>query len=114
MSYPILHYRRAASELGVMEGILPRLDSANETTTDQVAELVAAGCPGAKLEEAEPPCMTMTIPQKGVALADIFAHLAKLRQQCGVQEISLSQCTLEQIFLQMASKQQLREGATES
>ena len=36
--------------------------------------------------------------------------LAVVRERCGVQEASLSQCTLEQIFLLMASKQALRQG----
>ena len=75
---------------------------------EEVVRLVADGCPGAKPEEAEPPCVTLTLPQHGAALSRIFAHLAAVRERCGVLECSLSQCTLEQVFILMASKQALR------
>ena len=71
--------------------------------------LVAQGCPGARLEEAEPPCVTLSIPQRGASLSAIFAHLAVVKERLGISEVSLSQCTLEQIFLLMASKQALRQ-----
>ena len=88
-----------------------RLDASRPMVDpSEIARLVAEGCPGAKVEESEPPCMTLTIPQHGgVALADIFAHLDGVRARCHVLECSLSQCTLEQIFLVMASKKELRE-----
>ena len=71
---------------------------------------MAEGCPGARLEEAEPPCVTLTIPQRGVVgeLSAIFEHLAAVRERCGVLECSLSQCTLEQVFLKLASKKGVR------
>ena len=84
-----------------------RLDPASSLAPEHVVALVAEGCPGASLEECEPPCLTLTIPQRGASLADIFAHLAVVRERCAVLELSLSQCTLEQIFLLMASKQAL-------
>ena len=77
---------------------------------EQVLSAVAEGCPGARLEEAEPPCVTLTIPQRGVVgeLSAIFEHLAAVRERCGVLECSLSQCTLEQVFLKLASKKGVR------
>ena len=77
-----------------------------------VVEVVAQGCPGTKLEESEPPLLTVMIPQRAT-LAAIFAHLAVVRERCGVLECSLSQCTLEQVFLMMASKGQARRASHE-
>ena len=75
-----------------------------------ITGIVAEGCPGAKLGESEPPCLTLTLPQKGgTPLAGIFAHLEEVKRRCAVLECSLSQCTLEQIFLVMASKKEMRE-----
>ena len=86
-----------------------RLDAAAPATPEDVTALVAQGCPGARLEEAEPPCVTLSIPQRGASLSAIFAHLAVVKERLGISEVSLSQCTLEQIFLLMASKQALRQ-----
>ena len=86
-----------------------RLDPASSLAPEHVVALVAEGCPGASLEECEPPCLTLTIPQRpDLALSAIFEHLGRVRERAGVLECSLSQCTLEQVFLLMASKQQLR------
>ena len=75
---------------------------------------MAEGCPGAKLEECEPPCVTLTIPKRpGSSLSDVFDHLGVVRERCGVLEASLSQCTLEQVFLLMASKRGMRATAAE-
>ena len=87
--------------------------AAGAPSAEEVTRLVAEGCPGAKLEEAEPPCLTLTLPRTTASLSAIFAHLALVRERCGVLECSLSQCTLEQVFLLMASKQALREGSEE-
>ena len=91
-----------------------RLAPTSSASADDVTRAVADGCPGAKLEEAELPMVTLTIPQQGAKLADIFTHLALVRERCGVQEASLSQCTLEQIFLLMASKRAQGARASQS
>ena len=56
-----------------------RLEATSPASAEDVAALVAQGCPGAKLEEAEPPCVTLTIPQRGTSLSAIFAHLAVVK-----------------------------------
>merc|ERR1712196_52103 len=86
-----------------------RLDQTSQSLDPEaVVAVVAEGCPGAKLEESEPPCMTLTIPQHGgVTLSQIFDHLAVVKDRCGVLESSVSQCTLEQVFLLMASRKGL-------
>ena len=89
-----------------------RLDQTSTwMSPESVVALVAEGCPGATLEEVEPPCMTITIPQRAdISLSTIFEHLKVVRERCGVLESSLSQCTLEQVFLLMASRQGLRSS----
>ena len=45
-----------------------------------------AACPGAKLEENEPPCLTLTVPQQGQTLSYVFRRLAEARSPLGVLE----------------------------
>jgi ABC-type multidrug transport system ATPase subunit len=89
-----------------------RLGPNAPSLVETVVELVAQGCPGTTLEESEPPCLTLTIPQRDLTLAAIFAHMSHVRERCDVIECSLTQCTLEQVFLLMASKQGLRSSAS--
>ena len=63
---------------------------------------------GAALEEDEPPTAAITVPREDADLSRLFDHLAKARDELGASEVSVTQCTLEQIFLQMASKRELR------
>ena len=63
---------------------------------------------GAALEEDEPPTAAITVPREDADLPRLFDHLAKARDELGASEVSVTQCTLEQIFLQMASKRELR------
>ena len=65
---------------------------------------------GARLEELELPAMTLTVPQRAASLSSIFGVLADARGEFGISECSVTQCTLEQIFILMASKQHLHNG----
>jgi ABC-type multidrug transport system ATPase subunit len=75
----------------------------------KMQEYIEQRC-GARLEEFEPPGMTLTVPQRGAALSALFGVLADARELFSVSECSVTQCTLEQIFILMASKQQLHRG----
>ena len=87
-----------------------RYDPSSAISPSEIIKFIEKACPGSTLEEHEPPCLTLTIPQHGTSLAYIFSHLREARQRLAVLESSLTQCTLEQIFVLMASKQQLRAG----
>ena len=52
--------------------------------------------------------MVVTVPQRAARLPQLFELLAELKSRHGVREGSITQCTLEQIFIQMASKTRLR------
>jgi len=58
---------------------------------------------GARLDEAEPPRLTLTVPQRGEPLSLLFGHLAEACEAFAVSECSVTQCSLEQIFLLLAS-----------
>jgi hypothetical protein len=64
---------------------------------------------GIKSDELEPPSMVLTVPQGSATLSRLFALLSELRSTHHVLECSVTQCTLEQIFIQMASKSKLRK-----
>jgi len=66
-----------------------------------------------ELTELEMPSMVLTVPQGAATLSQLFGLLSQLKAEHHVQECSVTQCTLEQIFIQMASKKQLRGGADE-
>ena len=68
-------------------------------------------CPEAVLEEVEPPSLTFTVPTGASALSRLFGQLAEAQAGLHVSECSVTQCTLEQIFLLMASKSSLRKNA---
>ena len=92
-----------------------RLDAAAAPAA--VVRFLQEACPGASLEEDQPPCLTLTLPQRDdagadLSLAHVFRKLDEARVRLGVLECSLTQCTLEQIFVLMASKQALRSTAT--
>ena len=70
-----------------------------------------ASCAGATLEELEPPQMTVTVPSGSANLSQLFGKLADAKDKYGVHECSVTQCTLEQIFLLMASKQKMRSAS---
>jgi ABC-type multidrug transport system ATPase subunit len=87
-----------------------RLDPARPTSPDEVLDLLKQRFAGARVEEFEPPNLSLTVPQAGLALSSLFGHLVQLRATLPVQEASVTQCTLEQIFLLMAAKAALRSS----
>ena len=79
----------------------------------RIVEFVQQRCPEAQLEELEPPSITFTVPTASSSLSQLFGHLAEAQKELQVGELSVTQCTLEQVFILMASKQQLRnQGST--
>jgi len=66
-----------------------RLEPAARNGSARASEVVSflqAACPGAKLEENEPPCLTLTVPQQGQTLSYVFRRLAEARSPLGVLE----------------------------
>ena len=66
----------------------------------QAETLVRELCPGMQLQERdEVGHATFAIPRQGLNLPALFEALERGRQQGHVEEYSLSQATLEQVFL---------------
>lgn len=85
-----------------------RLDMAR-ARPEAILELLQQRIEGIKSDELEPPSMVLTVPQGSATLSRLFALLSELRSTHHVLECSVTQCTLEQIFIQMASKSKLRK-----
>jgi ATP-binding cassette subfamily A (ABC1) protein 7 len=86
-----------------------RLDMARHADPQKILELLQQRIEGIKSDELEPPSMVLTVPQGSATLSRLFALLSELRSTHHVLECSVTQCTLEQIFIQMASKSKLRK-----
>ena len=84
-----------------------RLDSTH-ANPDAILQLLQARVAGVKLKELELPSMVLTVPQGSAPLSQLFGLLAELKATHHVLECSVTQCTLEQIFIQMASKTKMR------
>ena len=66
----------------------------------QAETLVRELCPGMQLQERDAVGhATFAIPRQGLNLPALFEALERGRQQGHVEEYSLSQATLEQVFL---------------
>jgi ABC-type multidrug transport system ATPase subunit len=89
-----------------------RLDMANHADPQKILQILQERCAGIKTEEFEPPSLVLTVPQNAVKLASLFGLLDELKGSHHVQECSVTQCTLEQIFILMASKANMRPTDT--
>jgi len=85
-----------------------RLDMANHADPQKILQMLQVRCAGIKTEEFEPPSLVLTVPQGALKLASLFGLLDELKGSHHVQECSMTQCTLEQIFILMASKANMR------
>ena len=89
-----------------------RLDMANHADPQKILQMLQERCAGIKTEEFEPPSLVLTVPQGALKLASLFGLLDELKGSHHVQECSVTQCTLEQIFILMASKANMRPTDT--
>ena len=77
---------------------------------ERLIEFMRERCPDAVLKEVEPPSLTFTVPTEASALSRLFGQLAEAQAGLHVSECSVTQCTLEQIFLLMASKSSVKSS----
>jgi len=77
---------------------------AGQANPDATLKLLEERCAGLELNEHENASMVLTAPRGSTSLAELFALLTELKAAHHVLECSITQCTLEQIFIQMASK----------
>ncbi|XP_042638708.1 phospholipid-transporting ATPase ABCA7 [Orycteropus afer afer] len=78
---------------------------------EAAAEFVAAAFPGAELREAYGGLLRFQLPPGGLCdLARVFEELAAHGAEHGVQDFSVSQTTLEEVFLYFSKDQGRREA----
>ena len=88
-----------------------RLDP-HKADADAIMRFVKARLEGAEVEELEPANMTLSVPRGAVTLSELFGDLAEARAQLpGVEDCSVAQCSLEQIFLMMANRANVRSDS---
>ncbi|GAB4821282.1 hypothetical protein N2152v2_008328 [Parachlorella kessleri] len=69
---------------------------------EAAAGLVRQQCPGAGVREQDGVHLSFTIPLQGLDLPALFAAIEGGKEAAGIEEYSLSQATLEQVFIHMA------------
>jgi len=90
-----------------------KLDLRFDTTKadeNAILELLQSRVANVALKELEPPSMVLTVPQASAKLSELFSLLSALKATHHVLECSVTQCTLEQIFIAMASKNKMRNA----
>merc|ERR1712188_8215 len=80
-----------------------------KTDTQTVLAYLQKKLDGVTVEEDEPPSLTLTVPKDSAPLSRLFGELAIARQQLNVQECSVTQTTLEQVFLMSEQAELARE-----
>uniref|UniRef100_A0A8C7D5T6 P-type phospholipid transporter n=1 Tax=Oncorhynchus kisutch TaxID=8019 RepID=A0A8C7D5T6_ONCKI len=71
-----------------------------------VEEFVHDSFPGSILKEKHHNTLQYQLPHSGGALASIFSHFTTHQQRLGVEDYSVSQTTLDQVFVNFARYQQ--------
>ena len=77
----------------------------NQTCGSAVASYVADNHADAELIERHGDSLSFSIPRESTRLAELFRDMAGEGRARGVTEYSISQTTLEQVFLRIAKKQ---------
>jgi len=75
------------------------------TLTEQVVEKVQDLLPLAELKEEHHTQLQFQLPRQGTKLATVFRHMEECRQICIIEDYSLTQTTLDEVFVRFASEQ---------
>lgn len=59
-----------------------------------------------ELTERHGNMVTLRVDTKGMKLSEIFRFMEKIKEKCSIEEYSIAQMTLEQIFNYFASQQE--------
>lgn len=82
-----------------------------ERRLDAVLAFVEARYPGAALRERQGAKLRFEIPSKGHTLAGLFGEIEDAKAELCVEDYSVSQTSLEQIFNGFAAQQEEETGA---
>jgi ABC-type multidrug transport system ATPase subunit len=78
--------------------------------TDKVLAFVHERFPGAKILERQQQNIKFRVPRQGTTLADLFEMIESNKARLDVSEYSVSETTLEQIFIHFARQQEEELG----
>ena len=73
-----------------------------ENNSENVNKFMENAFKGAQLVENHDLVYRYEIPQQGLSLSDVFANLEENKEELKVEDYSISQTSLEQIFLRMS------------
>eukprot|EP00123_Amoebidium_parasiticum_P018720 comp24269_c0_seq1/m.45256 comp24269_c0_seq1/g.45256 ORF comp24269_c0_seq1/g.45256 comp24269_c0_seq1/m.45256 type:complete len:1770 (-) comp24269_c0_seq1:99-5408(-) len=74
--------------------------------TGNVKDFMATTFPGSELKEEHHGLLNYNLPQEGMLWSQIFGQLEKGKKTLGLEDYSVSQTTLEQIFIRFARQQE--------
>jgi ABC-type multidrug transport system ATPase subunit len=95
---PIQHLK---NRLG--EGYLLDINTA-PSNLPRIKDYVARNFSGAKLAECHGGRIKFRLPKSTLSLAQIFREMETVKSQMGIEDYSINQTSLEQIFLSIASE----------
>lgn len=76
---------------------------------EAVQQFMSLKFPNSRLEEEHMTRLKYCIPVKDLSLSQVFGALEGEKERLGLEDYSVSQSTLEQVFLSLANGQSLEE-----
>merc|ERR1711959_273303 len=67
--------------------------------TEEACRFVEAAFEGAELKELHGGCLKYHLPMEGISLSQVFRAVEAGKEGAGVAQYSVSQCSLEQVFV---------------
>uniref|UniRef100_A0A914VJY4 ABC transporter domain-containing protein n=1 Tax=Plectus sambesii TaxID=2011161 RepID=A0A914VJY4_9BILA len=91
-----------------------KLRSADPAVIERACKVIEAELPGARLDDCHCATVRYKLPTRGFRLAAAFKAIQKVRASVDVEDYSLSQTTLDEVFINFAEKQtNADEGGSE-
>jgi len=87
------------------DGYTMKLRLSKECDLDNVVETLKQSFPNIDFKDGHLNQVTLQIPKSDACLADIFEFIEKLRIELGILDYSVSQTTLDQVFVNFANQQ---------
>lgn len=73
--------------------------------TEEAAKLLKERFPKASLKEKHLAQLQYQLPAKGISLSDVYQFVVKVQESLDVEDYSLSQTTLDEVFIAFAKQQ---------
>jgi ABC-type multidrug transport system ATPase subunit len=83
--------------------------NAKEISVPKVKAFVEKSYPGSSLDEAHAGRLKYRLPQQGLSLSSVFSSMEAQKNQLDIVDYSISQCSLESIFISRVREQKEHE-----